>query len=98
MDESDEGGSGITRAELLKAAAGVRQGAILLAGRGRRSQSFFMVVSLVNPHDVLLYPKTYESGVSIHGGRDWHQLMAGSGGSQGFPAMALLMASSAVKP
>jgi hypothetical protein len=26
----------------------------------------------------------------------WRQLMAGSGGSQGFPAMALLMASSAV--
>ena len=26
------------------------------------SQPFFMVVSLVNPHDVLLYPKTYESG------------------------------------
>ena len=28
----------------------------------------------------------------------WRQLMAGSGGSQGFPAMALLMASSAVMP
>jgi choline-sulfatase len=26
------------------------------------SQPFFMVVSLVNPHDVLLYPKTYEDG------------------------------------
>ena len=28
----------------------------------------------------------------------WRQLMAGSGGSQGFPAMARLMASSAVMP
>jgi hypothetical protein len=28
----------------------------------------------------------------------WRQLMAGSGGSQGFPAMVLLMASSAVMP
>lgn len=26
-----------------------------------QSQPFFMVVSLVNPHDVLFYPKTYES-------------------------------------
>jgi choline-sulfatase len=26
------------------------------------SQPFFMVVSLVNPHDVLLYPKTFQSG------------------------------------
>jgi arylsulfatase A-like enzyme len=27
-----------------------------------QSQPFFMVVSLVNPHDVLFYPKTYTSG------------------------------------
>src|SRR5580700_366246 len=27
-----------------------------------KSQPFFMVVSLVNPHDVLLYPKAYVSG------------------------------------
>jgi choline-sulfatase len=27
-----------------------------------QSQPFFMVVSLVNPHDVLLYPKNYTSG------------------------------------
>ncbi len=27
-----------------------------------QNQPFFMVVSLVNPHDVLLYPKTYTSG------------------------------------
>ena len=30
--------------------------------------------------------------------RKTHPLMAGSGGSQGFPVMALLMASSAVMP
>jgi len=36
--------------------------------------------------------------VSIHGVVHWRQLMAGSGGSQGFPVMALLMASSAVMP
>ena len=32
------------------------------------------------------------------GCRTWRQLMAGSGGSHGFPAMALLMASSVVMP
>lgn len=32
------------------------------------------------------------------GGVNWRQLMAGSGGSQGFPVRALLMASSAVMP
>ena len=38
-------------------------------------------------------------GVSIHGVPvNWCQAIAGSGGSQGFPAMALLMASSAVMP
>jgi hypothetical protein len=37
--------------------------------------------------------------VSIHGGAvTWCQVVAGNGGSQGFPAMALLMASSAVMP
>ena len=37
---------------------------------------------------------------SVHsrGSVNWCQAMAGSGGSQGFPAMALLMASSAVMP
>lgn len=33
-----------------------------LSSVAAQSQPFFMVVSLVNPHDVLFYPKTYESG------------------------------------
>jgi choline-sulfatase len=33
-----------------------------LASTAAQSQPFFMVVSLVNPHDVLLYPSTYASG------------------------------------
>ena len=37
-------------------------------------------------------------GVHSRGSVNWCQAMAGSGGSQGFPAMALLMASSAVMP
>lgn len=37
-------------------------------------------------------------GVHSRGAGNWRQLMAGSGGSQGLPAMALAMASSAVMP
>jgi choline-sulfatase len=33
-----------------------------LSSTAAQSQPFFMVVSLVNPHDVLFYPKTYTSG------------------------------------
>jgi choline-sulfatase len=33
-----------------------------LASAAAQSQPFFMVVSLVNPHDVLLYPSAYTSG------------------------------------
>jgi choline-sulfatase len=33
-----------------------------LSTTAARSQPFFMVVSLVNPHDVLLYPKSFTSG------------------------------------
>jgi choline-sulfatase len=33
-----------------------------LSTAAAKSQPFFMVVSLVNPHDVLLYPKAYVSG------------------------------------
>ena len=33
-----------------------------LSSTAAQSQPFFMVVSLVNPHDVLFYPKTYKSG------------------------------------
>ncbi len=36
--------------------------------------------------------------VHSRGAVNWRQAMAGSGGSQGFPAMALLMASSAMMP
>jgi arylsulfatase A-like enzyme len=32
-----------------------------LASRAAQDQPFFMVVSLVNPHDVLFYPKTYQT-------------------------------------
>jgi choline-sulfatase len=32
-----------------------------LSSAAAQSQPFFMVVSLVNPHDVLFYPKTYDS-------------------------------------
>jgi hypothetical protein len=38
------------------------------------------------------------SDVHSRGAGNWRQLMAGSGGSQGFPSMALRMASSAVVP
>ena len=39
------------------------EGAIqYLSTTAAQSQPFFMVVSLVNPHDVLAYPKTYTSG------------------------------------
>ena len=37
-------------------------------------------------------------GVHSRGAVNWCQARAGSGGSQGFPAMALLMASSVVMP
>ena len=33
-----------------------------LSSAAAQSQPFFMVVSLVNPHDVLFYPKTYATG------------------------------------
>jgi hypothetical protein len=39
-----------------------------------------------------------DAGVHSRGAVKWCQAIAGSGGSQGFPAMALLMASSAVMP
>jgi arylsulfatase A-like enzyme len=42
--------------------AGTEGAVQYLRDTAARSQPFFMVVSLVNPHDVLLYPKTYESG------------------------------------
>ena len=42
--------------------AGTEGAVQYLRDTAAQSQPFFMVVSLVNPHDVLLYPKTYESG------------------------------------
>ncbi len=41
--------------------AGAEEGALqYLATDAAREQPFFMVISLVNPHDVLFYPKKYE--------------------------------------
>ncbi|MBJ7328929.1 MAG: sulfatase-like hydrolase/transferase [Solirubrobacteraceae bacterium] len=42
--------------------AGTEGAVQYLSSTAAQSQPFFMVVSLVNPHDVLLYPKTYTSG------------------------------------
>ena len=42
--------------------AGTEGAVQYLSGAAAQSQPFFMVVSLVNPHDVLFYPKTYTSG------------------------------------
>jgi len=45
------------------AAAGGNEGALdYLNTQAARAQPFFMVISLVNPHDVLFYPNTYEEG------------------------------------
>ncbi len=42
--------------------AGTEGAVQYLGSTAAQSQPFFMVVSLVNPHDVLFYPKTYVSG------------------------------------
>ena len=42
--------------------AGTEGAVQYLRDTAAQSQPFFMVVSLVNPHDVLLYPKKYTSG------------------------------------
>jgi choline-sulfatase len=42
--------------------AGTEGAVQYLSSTAAQSQPFFMVVSLVNPHDVLFYPKTYASG------------------------------------
>ncbi len=44
------------------AAAGTEGALQYLASAAAQSQPFFIVVSLVNPHDVLFYPATYTSG------------------------------------
>jgi serine/threonine protein kinase len=47
---------------------------------------------------VAFHPDEAGRGVHSRGAESWRQLMAGSGGSHGLPAMALAMASSAVMP
>jgi len=42
--------------------AGTEGAVQYLSSAAAQDQPFFMVVSLVNPHDVLLYPKTYTTG------------------------------------
>jgi choline-sulfatase len=42
--------------------AGTEGAVQYLSSTAAQSQPFFMVVSLVNPHDVLFYPKTYTEG------------------------------------
>jgi arylsulfatase A-like enzyme len=44
------------------AAEGTEGAVQYLASNAAHSQPFFMVVSLVNPHDVLCYPASFESG------------------------------------
>ena len=44
------------------ASAGTEGALQYLKTAASQSQPFFMVISLVNPHDVLLYPKNYTSG------------------------------------
>ncbi len=41
--------------------AGTEGAVQYLSSKAAQDQPFFMVVSLVNPHDVLFYPKTYDS-------------------------------------
>ncbi len=60
------GGRAANDRRYMRAKGGFRQGnegAITYLKRAARGQSpFFMVVSLVNPHDVLAYPRTWQSG------------------------------------
>jgi choline-sulfatase len=60
-------------------AAGTEGAVQYLTSTAAKSQPFFMVVSLVNPHDVLFYPKTYTTA-----GYDSTWL----GGEIGLPATA----------
>lgn len=49
--------------DAMGSAAEGREGALeYLHSRAAREQPFFMVISLVNPHDVLFYPSTYLEG------------------------------------
>ncbi len=67
QDISEEGGGiydndGRFMTELGTADAGTEGALQYLGSTAAQSQPFFMVVSLVNPHDVLFYPSTYTSG------------------------------------
>ena len=71
LDDRKDRTRGMTRSELLKAAAVAAPGAQgtpeagtegaleYLGSRAAQEQPFCMVISLVNPHDVLFYPNTY---------------------------------------
>ena len=73
-----------------------RQG---LAGQFLRLDPALTVLATGRADNVFLcHPFLMHAGVHSRGAQIWRQPMAGSGGSQGFPAMALLMASSAVTP
>jgi arylsulfatase A-like enzyme len=67
QDISEEGGGGVNNDGRFMNSQGTPQagteGAVeYLSATAPGSQPFFMVVSLVNPHDVLFYPKNYASG------------------------------------
>ena len=53
---------------------------------------------LMMPEKITRTPMSLMEGVHLRGAGNSCQLMAGSGGSQGFPVMAPRMASSAVMP
>jgi arylsulfatase A-like enzyme len=67
QDVSEEGGGGVDNDGRFMNSQGTPQagteGAVeYLSSTAASSQPFFMIVSLVNPHDVLFYPKNYVSG------------------------------------
>jgi arylsulfatase A-like enzyme len=67
QDVSEEGGGGVDNDGRFMDSVGTPQagteGALeYLSSTAAGSQPFFMIVSLVNPHDVLFYPKNYVSG------------------------------------
>jgi choline-sulfatase len=66
QDVSEEGGGSVNNDGRFMNSQGTpdagTEGALqYLTSAAAQSQPFFMVVSLVNPHDVLFYPKTYQS-------------------------------------
>ncbi len=64
---SEEGGGNVNNdgrfIDSTGSSASGNEGALeYLSSNAAREQPFFMVISLVNPHDVLFYPNTYEEG------------------------------------